>query len=132
MSATADADAFERFFGVDDTAVAVRAGRAGRTGPGKCYRLYTEAAFASDLFPERTPPASSRSELSWALLQLKALGVDNVLEFDLLSPLPETLLLLALEELLALGALDAEARLTAPLGERLALAPAEPRLARVL
>ncbi|KAH8044220.1 helicase [Aureococcus anophagefferens] len=81
-----------------------RAGRAGRTGPGKCYRLYTEAAFASDLFPERTPPASSRSELSWALLQLKALGVDNVLEFDLLSPLPETLLLLALEELLALGA----------------------------
>lgn len=109
-----------------------RAGRAGRTGPGKCYRLYTEAAFASDLFPERTPPASSRSELSWALLQLKALGVDNVLEFDLLSPLPETLLLLALEELLALGALDAEARLTAPLGERLALAPAEPRLARVL
>ncbi|KAJ1445324.1 P-loop containing nucleoside triphosphate hydrolase protein [Pelagophyceae sp. CCMP2097] len=110
-----------------------RAGRAGRTSHGKCFRLYTEVAFQdSCLFPDFTPPEMQRTDLTGPLLQLKALGIDNVATFDFASPPPAALVLHALEELRALGALDDEAKLTRPLGERLATAPCEPRLARAL
>ena len=54
-----------------------RAGRAGRTQPGKCFRLYTESSFKSDL-QEQTYPEILRSNLGSVVLQLKKLGIDDL------------------------------------------------------
>ncbi len=57
-----------------------RAGRAGRTQPGKCFRLYTEASFGRDL-QEQTYPEILRSNLGSVVLQLKKLGIDDLVSF---------------------------------------------------
>ena len=54
-----------------------RAGRAGRTRPGKCFRLYTEKSFHKDL-QEQTYPEILRSNLSTVVLTLKKLGIDDL------------------------------------------------------
>lgn len=54
-----------------------RAGRAGRTRPGKCFRLYTEQSFQKDL-QEQTYPEILRSNLGSVVLQLKKLGIDDL------------------------------------------------------
>lgn len=107
-----------------------RAGRAGRTKPGKCYRLYTEVAYNS--LSETTVPEIQRSNLAPVILQLKALGIDNVLRFDFLTPPPSELVVRALELLYSLGALDDYAKLTRPLGIRMAELSVEPMMAKVL
>lgn len=107
-----------------------RAGRAGRTRPGKCYRLYTEAAYHN--LPETTVPEIQRGNLAPVILQLKALGIDNVLRFDFLTPPPAELFTRALELLYSLGALDDYAKLTRPLGVRMAELSVEPMMAKVL
>lgn len=65
-----------------------RTGRAGRTGSGFCYRLYTETAFHNELF-ESTIPEVQRTNLANTVLQLKCLGVKNLLEFDFMDPPPQ-------------------------------------------
>lgn len=107
-----------------------RAGRAGRTRPGKCYRLYTQ--FTYDHLPETTVPEIQRSNLAATILQLKALGIDNVLRFDFLTPPPAELVIRALELLYSLGTLDDYAKLTRPLGVRIAELSVEPMMAKVL
>ena len=107
-----------------------RAGRAGRTKPGKCYRLYTENTYAS--MPEVTVPEIQRANLAPAILQLKALGIDNIARFDFLTPPPAELIIRALELLYSLGALDDYAKLTRPLGMRIAELAVEPMMAKVL
>ena len=107
-----------------------RAGRAGRTKPGKCYRLYTETAYRA--LPEATVPEIQRSNLAPTILQLKALGIDNVARFDFLTPPPVELIIRALELLYSLGALDDYAKLTRPLGVRMAELAVEPMMAKVL
>ncbi|KAK4547292.1 hypothetical protein LTR36_000947 [Oleoguttula mirabilis] len=107
-----------------------RAGRAGRTKAGKCYRLYTEAAF--DRLAEATVPEIQRSNLAPTILQLKALGIDNIARFDFLTPPPAELIIRALELLYSLGALDEYAKLTKPLGTRMAELALEPMLAKCL
>lgn len=107
-----------------------RAGRAGRTKPGKCFRLYTEQHF--EALPEANAPELQRSNLAPVILQLKALGIDNVVRFDFLSPPPSELMSKALELLYALGALDEYAKLTRPLGSRTAELAAEPMMAKTL
>ena len=107
-----------------------RAGRAGRTRPGKCYRLYTQPAYES--LPEATVPEIQRSNLAPIILQLKALGIDNVLRFDFLTPPPAELIIRALELLYSLGAVDDYAKLTRPLGIRMAELSVEPMMAKVL
>jgi ATP-dependent RNA helicase DDX35 len=107
-----------------------RAGRAGRTKPGKCYRLYTESAF--DSLPPATIPEIQRSNLAPTILQLKALGIDNIARFDFLTPPPTELIIRALEVLYSLGALDDYAKLTKPLGTRMAELALEPMLAACL
>ena len=107
-----------------------RAGRAGRTKPGKCYRLYTEAAFNS--LDEATVPEIQRSNLAPTILQLKALGIDNIARFPFLTPPPAELLIRGLELLYSLGALDSYAKLTRPLGTRMAELALEPMLAKCL
>ena len=107
-----------------------RAGRAGRTKPGKCYRLYTQSAYES--LSDATVPEVQRSNLAPVILQLKALGIDNVLRFDFLTPPPAELVIRALELLYSLGALDDYAKLTRPLGVRMAELSVEPMMAKVL
>lgn len=89
----------------------------------------TEEAFES--LPPATPPEMQRTDISWAVLQLKALGIDDVLHFDFLSPPPVKLMLFALELLFSLGALDAACQITSA-GQQMAEMPVEPRLAKAL
>jgi ATP-dependent RNA helicase DDX35 len=107
-----------------------RAGRAGRTKPGKCYRLYTESSFQS--LEEATVPEIQRSNLAPVILQLKALGIDNIVRFDFITSPPAELVIRALELLYSLGALDDYAKLTKPLGVRMAELAVEPMMAKTL
>merc|ERR1719149_313804 len=107
-----------------------RAGRAGRTRPGKCFRLYTEKAFKSEL-TEQTYPEILRSNLGSVVLQLKKLGIEDLVHFDFLDPpAPETLMR-ALELLNYLGALDDDGNLT-ELGSMMAEFPLDPQLAKMV
>ncbi|KAL7275973.1 hypothetical protein RUND412_001042 [Rhizina undulata] len=131
--------AFNPFTGIESlTVVPVskasatqRAGRAGRTKPGKCFRLYTESAY-NGVLKDTSVPEIQRSNLAPVVLQLKALGIDNIVRFDFLTSPPSELLVRALELLFALGALDDYARLTKPLGTRMAEMPLDPMTAKIL
>ncbi|KFA80500.1 hypothetical protein S40288_02078 [Stachybotrys chartarum IBT 40288] len=115
---------------VSKAAASQRAGRAGRTKPGKCFRLYTEQDY--QFLPEANVPEIQRSNLAPVILQLKALGIDNVVRFDFLTPPPAELISKALELLFSLGALDEYAKLTRPLGSRMAELAVEPMMAKTL
>lgn len=107
-----------------------RAGRAGRTRPGKCFRLYTEGAFKKELI-ETTYPEVLRSNLSSTVLDLKKIGIDDLVHFDLMDPpAPETLMR-ALEELNYLACLDDDGNLTV-LGKLASEFPLDPALAVML
>ncbi|GBG23781.1 ATP-dependent RNA helicase dhx8, partial [Hondaea fermentalgiana] len=107
-----------------------RAGRAGRTRPGKAYRLYTEKAFKQDL-QEQTYPEILRSNLSTTVLTLLQLGIRDVVHFDYMDPpAPETLMR-ALEQLHYLGCLNDECELT-EIGHQIAKFPLDPQLAAAL
>ncbi|KAI0778818.1 P-loop containing nucleoside triphosphate hydrolase protein [Trametes elegans] len=107
-----------------------RAGRAGRTGPGKCYRLYTEAAFRNEMLPNSIPDIQ-RTNLAHTILMLKAMGINDLLSFDFMDPPPAQTMITALESLYALSALDDEGLLTR-LGRKMADFPMEPPLAKML
>ena len=107
-----------------------RSGRAGRTRPGKCFRLYTEKSFHEDL-QETTYPEIMRSKMSNVVLTLKKLGIDDLVHFDFMDPpAPETLMR-ALELLNYLGALDDEGELT-ELGYQMSDLPIDPQLAKII
>ncbi|CAF2400817.1 unnamed protein product [Rotaria sp. Silwood2] len=107
-----------------------RAGRAGRTRPGKCFRLYTEKAYKSEMH-ENTYPEILRSNLGSVVLQLKKLGIDDLVHFDFMDPpAPETLMR-ALELLNYLAAIDDEGDLT-ELGSMMAEFPLDPQLAKMV
>ncbi|KAL4182034.1 hypothetical protein AMTRI_Chr12g240460 [Amborella trichopoda] len=107
-----------------------RSGRAGRTQPGKCFRLYTEKSFSDDLQPQ-TYPEILRSNLANVVLTLKKLGIDDLVHFDFMDPpAPETLMR-ALEVLNYLGALDDDGNLT-KLGEIMSEFPLDPQMSKML
>ena len=107
-----------------------RAGRAGRTRPGKCFRLYTQKAFEKDL-KDSTYPEILRSNLSNVVLTLKKLKIDDIVHFDYMDPpAPETLMR-ALEELNYLGAISDEGELT-KIGSQMSEFPLDPTLGKVL
>lgn len=115
---------------ISKASAAQRAGRAGRTRPGKCFRLYTEHAFHN--LPPSTPPELTRTDLSTPILLLKSLGIDNLAQFEWVPPAPPPALLAAgLEKLFALGAIDEHTRLT-PLGTQMADLPLPPHLGKIL
>uniref|UniRef100_A0A6Q2ZMK5 ATP-dependent RNA helicase DHX15 n=1 Tax=Esox lucius TaxID=8010 RepID=A0A6Q2ZMK5_ESOLU len=100
-----------------------RAGRAGRTRPGKTFRLYTEK--------DNTYPEILRSNLGSVVLQLKKLGIDDLVHFDFMDPpAPETLMR-ALELLNYLAALNDDGDLT-ELGSMMAEFPLDPQLAKMV
>mmetsp|Transcript_59581 Transcript_59581/g.172565 ORF Transcript_59581/g.172565 Transcript_59581/m.172565 type:complete len:1152 (+) Transcript_59581:228-3683(+) len=107
-----------------------RAGRAGRTGPGKCYRLYTELAYRNEMLPTQVPEIQ-RTNLANVVILLKAMGINDMLGFDFMDPPPVETLINALESLWTLGALDDEGLLTR-LGRKMAEFPMEPNLSKML
>ncbi|KAK9715732.1 hypothetical protein RND81_06G185800 [Saponaria officinalis] len=107
-----------------------RAGRAGRTGPGKCYRLYTESAYRTEMSPTSVPEIQ-RINLGITTLTMKVIGINDLLSFDFMdSPSPQALIS-AMEQLYSLGALDEEGLLT-KLGRKMAEFPLEPPLSKML
>ncbi|KAL4938624.1 hypothetical protein BDV06DRAFT_214959 [Aspergillus oleicola] len=107
-----------------------RAGRAGRVGPGKCFRLYTKWAYYNEL-EESTTPEIQRTNLSSVILMLKSLGIDQLLEFDFMDPPPAETIIRALEQLYALGALNDRGELT-KIGRQMAEFPTDPMLAKAI
>ncbi|KAF9434626.1 hypothetical protein BGZ76_007704 [Entomortierella beljakovae] len=116
---------------ISQAAADQRAGRAGRVRNGKAYRLYTESSYHKEMKPT-TVPEIQRSNLSSMVLQLKAIGIENVLRFDFMTSPPAEMMSKALELLYSLKALDDYGRLTIPLGMRLAESPLDPLLGKIL
>ncbi|GAB2270078.1 Pre-mRNA-splicing factor ATP-dependent RNA helicase DEAH1 [Dionaea muscipula] len=107
-----------------------RAGRSGRTGPGKCFRLYTAYNYYQDL-EDNTVPEVQRTNLANVVLTLKSLGIHDLLNFDFMDPPPSEALLKALELLYALGALNKLGELT-KVGRRMAEFPLDPMLSKMI
>ncbi|CAL9126286.1 unnamed protein product [Musa textilis] len=108
-----------------------RAGRAGRIRPGKCFRLYTEEYFLKEM-PTEGIPEMQRSNLVSCVIQLKALGIDNILGFDWLASPPPEAMVRALEVLYSLGILDEDAKLTSPIGYQVAEIPLDPMISKMI
>ncbi|VEU22336.1 DEKNAAC103347 [Brettanomyces naardenensis] len=107
-----------------------RAGRAGRTGPGKCFRLYTKWAFLHEM-PESPAPEILRANLAGVVLQMLSLGITDLIHFDFLDPPSPESLIKALEQLYALGALNEKGELTR-VGRKMTDLPCDPMLAKCL
>jgi pre-mRNA-splicing factor ATP-dependent RNA helicase DHX38/PRP16 len=107
-----------------------RSGRAGRTGPGQAYRLFTEKAFRDEMYIQ-TIPEIQRTNLSNTVLLLKSLGVKDLLDFDFMDPPPQDTITTSLFDLWALGALDNLGELT-ELGRKMNAFPMDPSLAKLL
>lgn len=107
-----------------------RAGRAGRTGPGHCYRLYSSAVYERDL-PEFSDPELLRMPIDGVVLQLKAMNLQNVVNFPFPTP-PDRKSLAKGEKLLEyLSALSSGGAVT-QVGKTMSLFPLSPRFARIL
>ncbi|KAF2648282.1 P-loop containing nucleoside triphosphate hydrolase protein [Lophiostoma macrostomum CBS 122681] len=106
-----------------------RAGRAGRTGPGHCYRLYSSAVYERD-FEDYAAPEILRTPLESVVLQLKSMGAP-VASFPFPTPPDRASLQKAENLLFYLGALSVDGKVT-KLGHELSLYPLNPRFARML
>jgi pre-mRNA-splicing factor ATP-dependent RNA helicase DHX16 len=113
---------------VSQAAANQRAGRAGRTQPGKTFRLFTAWSFQHELEPN-TIPEILRTNLGNVVLMLKSLGINDLLNFDFMDRPPADALIRALEQLYALGSLNDRGELT-KLGRRMAEFPLEPMLSK--
>ncbi|KAM5352704.1 hypothetical protein ACJ41O_005426 [Fusarium nematophilum] len=107
-----------------------RSGRAGRVGPGKCFRLYTKFAYMNEM-DESTTPEIQRTNLNGVVLQLKSLGINELLDFEFMDPPPTEALIGALNQLFALQALNHRGELT-KLGRQMAEFPTDPMLAKAV
>ena len=110
-----------------------RAGRAGRTAPGKCVRLWAEAEHSERAM--RDLPEIKRLDLSETVLTLKASGIEELRHFRWLEPPGEAALVHAEELLLDLGALDEishQRTVITELGRRMLAFPVHPRYSRML
>ncbi|KAG6114932.1 hypothetical protein E4U31_000084 [Claviceps sp. LM219 group G6] len=107
-----------------------RSGRAGRVGPGKCFRLYTKFAYMNEM-DESTTPEIQRTNLNGVVLQLKSLGINDLLEFEFMDPPPTEALIGALNQLFALQGLNHKGELT-KMGRQMAEFPTDPMLAKAV
>ncbi|CAN0901896.1 Pre-mRNA-splicing factor ATP-dependent RNA helicase DEAH7 [Linum grandiflorum] len=117
-------------FPVSQAAANQRSGRAGRTGPGTCYRLYTENAYQNEMLPSPVPEIQ-RTNLGNVVLLLKSLKVENLLDFDFMDPPPQDNILNSMYQLWVLGALNNVGGLT-ELGWKMVEFPLDPPLAKML
>lgn len=107
-----------------------RSGRAGRTGPGQAYRLYTHRQYKDELLIT-TVPEIQRTNLAHVVLLLKSLGVVDLLQFHFMDPPPEDNILNSMYQLWILGALDNTGALT-PLGRNMVEFPLDPALSKLI
>ncbi|KAJ0987450.1 hypothetical protein J5N97_005806 [Dioscorea zingiberensis] len=107
-----------------------RSGRAGREGPGKCFRLYPESEFGN--LSDSTIPEIKRCNLSNVVLQLKALGIDDIIGFDFMEKPSRMTIVKSLEQLLLLGALTDDYKLSDPIGHQMARLPLDPIYSKAL
>ena len=96
----------------------------------QAFRLYTAWAYKNEL-EDSTVPEIQRTNLGNVVLLLKSLGVNDLLHFDFMDPPPHETLVLALEQLYALGALNHKGELT-KLGRRMAEFPVDPMVAKTI
>lgn len=115
---------------ISKAAAKQRAGRAGRTGPGKCFRLYTETAHENEML-DAPVPEIQRTNMANTVLTLKALGINDLLGFDFMDKPSEPAMIAAMYQLFSLGALDDEGLLTR-IGRKMAEFPLDPPLAKML
>ncbi|RFU79251.1 deah-box rna helicase [Trichoderma arundinaceum] len=107
-----------------------RSGRAGRTGPGHCYRLYSSAVYERD-FQEFSDPELLRMPIEGIVLQLKAMNLQNVVNFPFPTP-PDRQMLAKAEKLLTyLSAISPSGQVT-KIGTTMSMFPLSPRFARIL
>ena len=109
-----------------------RAGRSGRTGPGKCFRLYTAYSFQNDL-DDNTTPEIQRTSLANVVLTLNSLGIEyeKLLRFEFMDPPPADAIKNAMELLYNLGALNRHGKLT-KVGRQMAEFPLDPMLSKMI
>lgn len=116
---------------VSKASASQRAGRAGRTGPGHCYRLYSSAVY-EEAFPEHTEPEILRTPIEGVVLQMKAMGLHHIVNFPFPTP-PDRAALTKAEHLLKyLGALTATDGQVTEIGRHLTLYPLSPRYGKML
>jgi pre-mRNA-splicing factor ATP-dependent RNA helicase DHX38/PRP16 len=107
-----------------------RAGRAGRTGEGYCYRLFTERQFVTEMLDNQIPEIQ-RTNLSNVVLLLKSLGINNLVLFDFMDPPPQDNIMNSMYQLWVLAALNNKGDLT-ELGKKMVEFPLDPPLAKML
>ncbi len=106
-----------------------RKGRAGRTAPGTCYRLYTEDEYANRA--DYQTPEISRTNLDHVILLMKKIGIDDVRNFEFIDRPKEQAVVQAIETLKILGALDDKENLT-EIGKIMAELPLRPEISRMV
>lgn len=107
-----------------------RSGRAGREAPGMCFRLYPENEFSK--LTDSSVPEIKRCNLSNVVLQLKALGIDDIIGFDFMEKPSRMSIVKSLEQLLLLGALTDEYKLSDPIGKQMSQLPLDPIYSKAL
>lgn len=107
-----------------------RSGRAGRTGPGHCYRLYSSAVFERD-FNQFSRPEILRMPVESVVLQMKSMAIHNIINFPFPTPPDRKMLFKAVELLKYLGALDISEKIT-DAGRKMSLFPLSPRFSKML
>ncbi|KAI5957492.1 ECM16 [Candida theae] len=108
-----------------------RAGRAGRTGPGHCYRLFSSAVY-EEFFPQFSIPEILRTPFESIVLSMKSMGIDHIVNFPFPTPPDRAALKKAEELLVVLGALDKDQKQITELGRKMSLFPLSPRFAKIL
>ena len=107
-----------------------RAGRAGRTGPGHCYRLYSSAIYERE-FPQNAEPEILKTPVESVVLELKSMNIQHVENFPFPTPPSRDSLIQAMKLLKSLGALSMEGKVT-QIGHDLSIYPLSPRLGKML
>lgn len=115
---------------ISQASAAQRMGRAGREGSGKCWRLYTESTYFNDMSAQ-TEPEILRVSLSFPILLLKTIGVEDILNFPWIDPPSKVAVSNALLQLYSLKAIENSGKIS-NLGHKMAKLPLEPPLAAVL
>jgi pre-mRNA-splicing factor ATP-dependent RNA helicase DHX15/PRP43 len=115
---------------ISKAAAKQRSGRAGRTRPGKAFRLYTEKSYESQL-PEQSLPEILTSNLGNSVLQLLKFGIVDILNFDFMDPPSPELFVDALSLLQSLQACDGKNRIT-PTGDLMSFFPLDPPIYKML
>lgn len=108
-----------------------RSGRSGREAPGTCYRLYTEEQF--EAFRTNTVPEIQRCNLASVVLQLLAMGISDIVDFDFMDKPSTEAIISAMDQLKLLSAIEHhDAKTLTSLGKQMAAFPLEPRMSKVI